>query len=453
MIDFHKTCRGNSHIKSEKVCQDYSVSISEPELSVAIVSDGHGGDRYFRSDIGSRLACEVSLETIREFVQTCPDNPFENTPLTQVGVNWECQEGAPKDKVAILKQLTWAILYKWKQDVKIHAQANPLTEQEKEKVPAEYHTLLNDESRLEKVYGCTLMAYVRTPHYWLAFQIGDGKCLSFHSETGPKQPILWDDACFLNKTTSLCDSNAVNEFRCTFEGDGHFPYAVVLGSDGLDDSFGEDKNLVNFYIQLLKLAFQTNKEVVEETLSQDLPILSRRGSQDDMSVACIVDESLKNTAVQEMIQWQLNNVQGELNHNKGRIHKFHKERKSLIDVRKDNPKAAIDYDYAVKEILSAIETRKKLIERYNVLARELNGENPKIFVDDIPYDKVIPTPEIDDSKKTVENVNIPSVDKPSVSQDNVLPYHSPYGTRAKKGVFGKKKKNLFRKNKKRKKRR
>lgn len=390
MIDFHKTCRGNSHIKAEKVCQDYSVSISEPELSVAIVSDGHGGDRYFRSDIGSRLACEVSLEMIREFVQNCPENPFENTPFTQIGVNWECQEGTPKEKVAILKQLTWAILYKWKQDVKHHAKANPLTDEEKEKVPVEYHSLINDESKLEKVYGCTLMAYVRTPQYWLGFQIGDGKCLSFHSETGPKQPILWDDACFLNKTTSLCDSNAVNEFRCTFEGDGIFPYAVVLGSDGLDDSFGEDKNLINFYIQLLKLAFQTSKVVVEDTLSQDLPILSKRGSQDDMSVASIVDETAKNIAIKEMIQWQLNNVLGELNHNKGRIHKFHKERKSLEEVKDSNTKAAIDYEYAIKEILIAIENRKRLIQRYNDLAKELDENNPILFNDDIPYEKVIP---------------------------------------------------------------
>lgn len=390
MIDFHKTCRGSSHIKSEKACQDFSLSISEPELSVAIVSDGHGGDRYFRSDIGSRLACEVSLEMIREFVHNCPDNLFEHTPLTQVGVNWECQEGTSKEKVALLKQLTWAILYKWKQEVKQHAKANPLTDEEKEKVPVEYHSLINNESKLEKVYGCTLMAYVRTPQYWLAFQIGDGKCLSFHSETGPKQPILWDDACFLNKTTSLCDSNAINEFRCTFEGDGKFPYAVVLGSDGLDDSFGEDKNLINFYIQLLKLAFRTSKEEVEETLSQDLPILSKRGSQDDMSVACIVDETSKNTAVQEMLQWQLNNILGELNHNKGRIHKFHKERKSLEDVKASNTKAAIDYEYAVKEMMTAIENRKLLIQRYNNLAKELDENNAALFSDDIPYEKVIP---------------------------------------------------------------
>lgn len=449
MIDFHKTCRGNSHIKAEKVCQDYSVSLSEPELSVAIVSDGHGGDRYFRSDIGSRLACVVSLEMIREFVHNCPDNPFENTPFTQVGVNWECQEGAPKEKVAILKQLTWAILYKWKQDVKHHAKANPLTDEEKEKVPVEYHSLINDESKLEKVYGCTLMAYVRTPQYWLAFQIGDGKCLSFHSETGPKQPILWDDACFLNKTTSLCDSNAVNEFRCTFEGDGIYPYAVVLGSDGLDDSFGEDKNLINFYIQLLKLAFQTNKEVVEETLSQDLPILSKRGSQDDMSVASIVDETVMDTAVKELIQWQLNNVMGELNHNKGRIHKFHKERKSLEDVKDSNTKAAIDYEYAIKEILIAIENRKRLIQRYNDLAKELDENNPILFNDDIPYEKVIPQ---SSTTKVPEKVST-EIKPAEMAKDTSGYIHSSKyrGFRDKKG--NKLKRKLFRNKNKRKNRR
>lgn len=414
MIDFHKTCKGASHIKTDKVCQDNSISITEPGFSVAIVSDGHGGDRYFRSDIGSKLACDISLELIRIFVNHYSENPFDGSPLTQIGINWECPDDVPPKNIAILKQLLGAILSQWQTNIKKHAQDFPLTDEEKINVSAEYHNLLYDEDKLGKVYGCTLMAYVQTAKYWFAFQIGDGKCFSFHKETGPKQPILWDDACFLNKTTSLCDSNAINEFRCTFEGDGKFPYAVVLGSDGLDDSFGEDKNLINFYIQVLKLVFNSNKEHVEEILSKDLPVLSLRGSQDDMSVAGVVDEFKKDNALRELIEWQINNIQGELNQNKARIHKFHKERKSLAEVRKDNPKAAIDYDYAVKEILSSIELRRKLIERYNNLAKELNNENPKIFNDDIPYDKVIPVidkEEIIESDETQTQDNLKATEK------------------------------------------
>lgn len=64
--------------------------------------------------------------------------------------------------------------------------------------------------KLEKIYGCTLMAYVRTNKYWFAFHLGDGKMISFDEEAQWKEPVLWDDRCFLNKTTSICDADARN---------------------------------------------------------------------------------------------------------------------------------------------------------------------------------------------------------------------------------------------------
>lgn len=394
---FNKTSRGAGHIKSDKACQDYSVSISESEMSVAIVSDGHGGERYFRSGTGSRIACEVCLEMIRQFTW---ENSFKGSPFTRIGVNWDIPEGTSKEMVDILKRLTCDILSHWKEKIKADANEHPLTDEERAKVPAEYHNLLTDKDNFAKVYGCTLMAYVQTPDYWIAFQIGDGKCISFHEEREIKQPISSDAACFLNKTTSLCDSNAANEFRCTFQGDGKFPYAVILGSDGLDDSFGEDKNLINFYIQLLKLAFKSDREEVEETLSQDLPILSERGSHDDMSVAAVVDKTAKMMAIPEMIDWQLNNVKGELNHNKERIRNFYEDWKSLFNARQHDAKAAIDFDYAEKEIKLAVKSRKKLIDRINALYKELDPKKSKIFNDDLDYDKLKPFLEPAEPKET-----------------------------------------------------
>lgn len=403
MKGLHKTCQGASHIKSNKVCQDYSYCESSPKLSIALVSDGHGGDRYFRSHIGSELACTVSSELIHTFVSELPIDFFEGVPLTQYGVNGASCGQPSKNHIETLRQLGKAIIAHWRDRVESHAKTHPLTQEEILKVPEEYHKDLTDKDRLVKVYGCTLIAYVQTPTYWFGFQIGDGKCFSFHHETGPKEPILWDDACFLNKTTSLCDSYASEKFRYSFQGDGGFPFAVFMGSDGLDDSFGEDKNLINFYIQVLKLAYRNGAKEVEAVLESDLPVLSKRGSQDDMSVAAIFDDTCSSEALKELIQWQLNTTLGELNQNKARIHKFHKERKSLLDAKDSNPKAAIDYDYAVKEILTAFDVRKKLITRYNVLALELDNENPKSFNDDIPYEKVIPQSSIkQDGENKVE---------------------------------------------------
>lgn len=394
MKGFNKTCQGASHIKSNKVCQDCSFSESTPELSIALVSDGHGGERYYRSHIGSELACEVSSDLIRIFVRQMPSDFFVGAPLTQYGINGECCGQPSKKHIDALRQLGNSIIAKWREKIEAHAKENPISAEEMSMVPEEYHRDLTDKNRLAKVYGCTLIGYVQTPSYWFGFQIGDGKCFSFHQETGPKEPIMWDDACFLNKTTSLCDSYASEKIRYSFQGDGDFPFAVFLGSDGLDDSFGEDKNLINFYIQVLKLAYKSDPKNVENVLSSDLSILSKRGSQDDMSISAIYDDTKADIAIRNITEWQLSTTLGELNQNKARIHKFHKERKSLEDVKTTNTKAAIDYEYAVKEMMAAIENRKRLIQRYNDLAKELDENNPVLFNDDIPYEKVIPQPSV-----------------------------------------------------------
>ncbi|WP_338137388.1 protein phosphatase 2C domain-containing protein [Phocaeicola vulgatus] len=52
MDSIYSFCEGESHRLCNKPCQDYAYADSSEGLSMAIVSDGHGGERYFRSDIG-----------------------------------------------------------------------------------------------------------------------------------------------------------------------------------------------------------------------------------------------------------------------------------------------------------------------------------------------------------------------------------------------------------------
>ena len=93
--DITSICKGYSHEASGKPCQDFVYSESTPELSMAIVSDGHGGERYFRSDKGSQFVVEIAAQSIRTFVSAMSsreasvakeygDTPlFEGMPLTQ----------------------------------------------------------------------------------------------------------------------------------------------------------------------------------------------------------------------------------------------------------------------------------------------------------------------------------------------------------------------------------
>lgn len=140
-----------------------------------------------------------------------------------------------------------------------------------------------------KAYGSTLMAYVRTSLYWFAFHIGDGKLVACDRNMKWCEPVPWDCNCFLNMTTSLCNSNPIPMFRYAFSGKGDFPVAVILGSDGIDDSWGTMENLQNFYSQTLSIFNKLGEEQAIKELADYLPELSRKASQDDMSIAGIID--------------------------------------------------------------------------------------------------------------------------------------------------------------------
>jgi hypothetical protein len=268
---FNSHCQGESHKATDKPCQDFSFSIKTEGYTIAMVSDGHGGERYFRSDVGSKIVVEVAHRCLVEFAEGIFPSLFADLPSTSVGIG---DIYHPE-----LQRLVEAIVVGWRNAVLEHATANPLNETEQ--------LIANpkDDHEWEKTYGCTLIATLLTPQFWLAFQIGDGKCVVIDKEGVPYEPIPWDDKCFLNKTTSICDTDAASEFRYCIGGKESFPIAVFMGSDGIDDSFGEEENLYNFYIQLAKGFAKDGYDATIADLTATLPVLSKRGSQDDMSVA------------------------------------------------------------------------------------------------------------------------------------------------------------------------
>ncbi|EJX01255.1 hypothetical protein EVA_10638, partial [gut metagenome] len=179
----------------------------------------------------------------------------------------------------MLRHLSKTIILNWRQKVDKDAKVNPVTEWE-EKNAKEYLGLLKDSLKHYKVYGCTLMAFVVTPTYWFAVHLGDGKCFAFYDKDAGKvwdEPLPWDERCFLNKTTSLCQDDAYESFRFAYGGLESLPLAVFMGTDGLDGTFAEDDLLCDFYIKVLKEILFTSQEKVVKELGQILPILSKIG--------------------------------------------------------------------------------------------------------------------------------------------------------------------------------
>lgn len=402
-------CQGESHKSTNKPCQDCAYAESTEQLSMAIVSDGHGGERYFRSQYGSEMAVNVTKKAIRVFVENMEKSSF--TPKSARSVFEEAPFTAYSSAIATEHQertnahkaLTWLfshIITQWNLAIAKHARDNELSEWENEHVEQKYKDEFltmreSDDASFEKTYGCTLMAYVQTPGYWFAFHLGDGKGVFMRiadDQLVCEQPIPWDDKCFLNKTTSLCDSDALDEFRYCYQGNGEFPRAAFLGSDGMDDSYGDGEILNNFYIQLFKIIIRKGNEFAKKELIHSLPLISKRGSKDDMSVACVYDDSALNAMFQYLTAYQ----QKILNQDLAAM----EEKKQLLEQKimdygnpeKLDKSQLINLEYAKKDLTRSEEQIIRLKKRMATLKGEItkfrNQMQRELSVDNEPQEEL-----------------------------------------------------------------
>ncbi len=266
---FHLSVQGASHIKKNKECQDASGSYSDGNIAIAITCDGHGGDDYTRSAEGSKKACDAAEKNIKRFLETIDKEKFFDNP----------------DK--LLTDLKASIINDWNQSIYAHFEQNPFNGVELYGVSEKAKKKYVQEGRIESAYGTTLLAVAMTHEYWFGIHIGDGKCVAVNPEGKFVQPIPWDPACFLNATTSICDSDALNHFRHFYS--EKLPAAVFVGSDGIDDCFSNNEQLYNLYKTILYSFGTSDFEEAVESLEDYLPRLSAKGSGDDVSIAAILD--------------------------------------------------------------------------------------------------------------------------------------------------------------------
>lgn len=303
------TCIGASHITSGKPCQDNSESFSWEKGKLIIVSDGHGSDKYFRSDRGSEIAVKVTKNAIVSFVENF--TATESLPTFKArGINGITDESSEDytpydyDYEPVFRHLFNYIVSEWYRLITEDWTNNPPTDEEYEKADSsktgkikKYFNCQNPE--LAKAYGCTLIAAVRTSDYWFAFQLGDGKCIAFKEDGTWFEPIPWDSRCFLNQTTSLSGQGSESFRYCI--GTNKIP-ALFIGSDGMDDSYPPISCLANWYKLILKKINEHNVEKVQEMIEDFLPQLSKQGSKDDMSLRFWVDNTDISTLCKNIIQ-------------------------------------------------------------------------------------------------------------------------------------------------------
>lgn len=274
---------GASHLRNNAGCQDSSRYDIGDDYAIAVVSDGHGSSKHFRSGIGSSIASEVGIKSIKEFIQY--EGLFD------------------KDRDKLLRQLEGNIILKWNQEVGDHVSNFGFQDGEMEKLTdREKKSVVTNK---EVAYGATFIAVVMTDTYSFGIQIGDGDCVVKNAEGRLITPIPEDDRLVFNMTTSLCDGDAIKSFR-------HFwieePVAAALvTTDGVRNSFINQKYYLDFCGKIIESYNDIEINQANEELSVFLKQLTSEGSGDDVSTSIVLHRDRLNSLFDDLSKDNISN--------------------------------------------------------------------------------------------------------------------------------------------------
>lgn len=274
----YATTQGSDHIKHGILCEDSGLVLESEECRIFAVADGHGDSNCPRSQFGSNAACRIAAGEMEAFCTEIHDHEWEAKLLSE-----------DRDTERLIRQLVTSIAAKWIKTVREDLETSPLTDEEKAGC-TRYLERYDRGERLEHIYGTTLIAALMTDSYLLLIQQGDGRCVVFDSNGAVSQPIPWDDRCFANVTTSMCDEDVIQSFRyCVIDLKQNSIAACLAGSDGVEDSFPSMDMMHVYYRNLLLYASENGAEALNEHLAETLPEFSRNGSGDDVTICGIID--------------------------------------------------------------------------------------------------------------------------------------------------------------------
>lgn len=269
MLDgFSYSVMGASHEKRGIVCQDASAYKVGNGFAAAVVADGHGGKKYFRSNVGSQCAVEAALETVEYFYS---DPEFE--------------EHFKTDHKRLVKRIEKYTIMLWNEKIMHHFDTNPLTSEELNRFSYDEF----EEIPPESYYGTTLVCAVIANGYSWGFQIGDGSLVAVFDDGETSMIMDYEEANPANITSSMCNANASDMFDAFFI-EKKRPVAIIVSTDGLYTSFGSDADFLNYHTiiggQLAK------PEAFLGSLQNNMKKRSHYGTEDDISVSCIYDKEL-----------------------------------------------------------------------------------------------------------------------------------------------------------------
>ena len=261
-IFFTKTEIGYSHISTGKRCQDFSASYNDEERTIVTACDGHGGNVYIRSHLGSKFASNAVIDVFRE---------IERTAFYKA------------KKEAVIESIRLNILCRWNALVEGHLAKNPIRMSEvAELTEAEILSLRKNPI---KAYGTTLNAAMILGTKLICVSIGDGGC--FLVKGGVITPAFAEDEDepVANITYSLCQDDAFSHLSVAVHELSAYDGAVVC-TDGMINPY---QNLSNFSAGLITPAIMNLYLGKFDQLAAFVgEVGTKLGTGDDVSLGILV---------------------------------------------------------------------------------------------------------------------------------------------------------------------
>jgi serine/threonine protein phosphatase PrpC len=278
---------GSSHTKQGKGVEDRTAHYDNPKMSLAVVADGHGADECFRSAKGAEIAVKCAIKALHDFIN-------ELDPQFTTKMFHKAKPPSRKVFEELLQNLAKHIIARWHGEVEQHFKIEPFAPEELEKAGEKYREKFAAGTDYYKAYGTTLIAAAVTKDYWFGIHIGDGRFTALYKDGSYDQPVPWDDKCFLNRTTSICDDDAAARVRfyVSLHKEKVPPMAVFLCSDGVDDNYPVEKNEEHLYKLYRTIALTFVEDGFDSTCKQIKELansFATKGKGDDTSIAGFID--------------------------------------------------------------------------------------------------------------------------------------------------------------------
>ncbi|MED5374355.1 MAG: PP2C family serine/threonine-protein phosphatase [Myxococcota bacterium] len=246
---------GAKHVVADKPCQDALLTFADESCAVVAVADGHGDPRHARSDVGSKLACEVAVGFMRELAA---DINSQSRHFKE----WERE---------LRLRVPRHISFRWNRAVREHAGH--------EQPDGVWHQDVD-------LYGTTLLVVLLTRRCVVVYQLGDGD-LVLVGPQGVRCAFPPSDELFGTLTWSLAMANAPEKADLVCM-DPRQLRLVMACTDGIRDAFAKNPEaFIEVGRWMQQRLTDESLEEVQASLPEWLSELSRRGNGDDATLGLL----------------------------------------------------------------------------------------------------------------------------------------------------------------------